>query len=239
VGEEVPRPSDVTHPALARLRDLRGDRRVAAALLACVAVAGAAAWVHANAAAPDAPPRAAATPRIDSNTAPRSSSSTTTTTAVLIVDVVGAVRHPGIVRVPAGARVVDAIAAAGGSTGAADLERLNLAALLTDGMRVAVPEVGKPPPSLDPAAVNSGNGGATSDPSGSTGSLQPSAAAPVNLNTATAAQLDALPGIGPATADAIVRDREQNGLFATIDDLARVRGIGPAKLAQIHDLVTV
>jgi len=146
---------------------------------------------------------------------------------------VGAVRAPGIVRVRAGARVVDAIAAAGGATADADLARLNLAAPLSDGARVAVPAVGRPPPALDPGAVSgtpaaSGAAGASGATSG-----------PVNINTATAEELDQLPGIGPTTAAAIVSDRGAHGPFASVDDLQRVRGIGPSKLEQLRDLVTV
>ncbi len=156
--------------------------------------------------------------------------------AALVVDVVGAVRKPGIVRVAAGARVVDVIAAAGGATPGADLTRLNLAAPIADGARVAVPAVGQPAPGVDPGAVTGGAGG--SPEGGATGGSG-GAGGPVNLNTATADALDELPGVGPATAAAIVRDREQHGPFRSVGDLERVRGIGPAKLEQLHDLVTV
>jgi competence protein ComEA len=208
----------------------RGDRRVVAAVLACVAVAAAIAWWRAGAAA--APP-AAPPPRAAPSSTIAHFGTTTTRPDRLIVDVVGAVRAPGIVRVGARARVVDAIAAAGGATADADLERLNLAAPLSDGARVAVPAVGRPPPALDPNA--------TSGTPAATGAVGASgvASAPVNINTATAEELDKLPGIGPATAAAIVSDRSAHGPFASVDDLQRVRGIGPSKLAQLRDLVTV
>ena len=152
---------------------------------------------------------------------------------MLVVDVVGAVRRAGVVRVAPGARVLDAIAAAGGASPDADLARLNLAAPVADGARVAVPHVGAPAPAVDPSAVT----GASTDAGGSGPGA--ATAGPVDLNTATAAQLDALPGIGPATAAAIVHDRETHGPFTSVNDLTRVRGIGPAKLEQLRDLVTV
>jgi competence protein ComEA len=94
-----------------------------------------------------------------------------------------------------------------------------------------VPSVGQPAPAIDPGAVTGGGSGGSPDGAGGAG--------PVNLNTATTAELDELPGIGPATASAIVRDREEHGPFRAVGDLARVRGIGPAKLETLRDLVTV
>jgi competence protein ComEA len=140
-----------------------------------------------------------------------------------------------VVRVRAGAHVVDAVAAAGGATPDADLVRLNLAAPVVDGMRIAVPRLGAPAPEIDPAAVT-GSTGATGAADPGTGQ---SSGAPVNVNTATAEQLDALPGIGPATAAAIIADRAANGPFRSVDDLGRVRGIGDAKLEQLRGLVAV
>jgi competence protein ComEA len=98
-----------------------------------------------------------------------------------------------------------------------------------------VPRFGAPAPGVDPAAVTGAG------PDGSTGdnAAAPSPASPVDLNTATAQQLDALPGIGPATAAAIIADRQANGPFRSVDDLGRVRGIGDAKLEQLRGLVTV
>jgi competence protein ComEA len=143
----------------------------------------------------------------------------------LVVHVAGAVLQPGVHRVPEGGRVVDAIDAAGGLASTADATRLNLAAPLADGERVYVPVVGEEPPAVV------GPGGPA------TGGDAPSG--PVNLNTADAAALDALPGVGPATAAAIIEHREAVGGFTSVDQLLDVRGIGEAKLEQLRPLVTV
>lgn len=149
--------------------------------------------------------------------------------AALVVHVVGAVNAPGVVRVAAGSRVLDAVAAAGGLAPLADTRRVNLAAKLVDGQRVVVPAVGESVPTVpgDPAGGDPGGAGFV-DPAQS-----------VNLNDATVAQLDVLPGVGPATAAAIVAYRTQHGPFRTVDALSDVHGIGPAKLEQLRPLVTV
>jgi competence protein ComEA len=242
-------PFDVPRPIAAgpsdfseRLRALRGDARVGAAVLACVAIAAGVAWFRAGI-APSAPKAAAP---LSSNRLSSTGTSgadtpttdfvvtTTTGTAAIVIDVVGAVRAPGVVSLPASARVIDAIRAAGGATPRADLTRLNLAAKLADGTRIAVPLVGQPPPALDPAAVSGSADSGTGDPGVSGGTD-----APINVNTATSEQLEDLPGIGPTLAAAIVQERERNGTFKSIDDLNRVPGIGPGRLAQLHDLVSV
>ncbi len=150
--------------------------------------------------------------------------STTNPFQVVVVHVAGTVSAPGVYELAGGARVVDAVEAAGGPTGDADLAALNLAALLADGQRIYVPRVGETPP------VVAGPDGAPSSSSGP--------AAPIDINVASAAELDELPGIGPATASAIVAHRDEHGPFATVDDLEAVRGIGPAKLDGLRDLVT-
>ncbi len=216
----------------------RGDRRIVAAACACVALAAGVAWWRAGTSRSAPPPLPAPTPQSTTNIVATTSTSSTTT-ATLIVAVVGAVRAPGVVRIDSGARVFDAIAAAGGATAEADLTALNLAAPVADGARVAVPRRGEPAPTIDPGAVSGGGAGGTDGGDTSTGTGRGNANGPVNLNTATAAELDELPGIGPATAAAIITDRDQHGAFQTVDDLARVRGIGPAKLEQLRDLVTV
>lgn len=155
--------------------------------------------------------------------------STVAAAEVVVVHVAGAVRTPGVYELAASARVDDAIRAAGGGLGDAAIDALNLARVLTDGEQVYVPteeEVA--------AGVVTGAGGASGLVAGATGS-----GGLVNLNTATVADLDALPGIGPSTAQKIVDDRSANGPFATIDDLMRVSGIGVAKVESLRDLVTV
>jgi competence protein ComEA len=165
--------------------------------------------------------------------APPSSAATGTTALPvapvgLVVAVAGAVVAPGIVRLVDGARVTDALAAAGGAAGDADIDRLNLAATLHDGDRVYVPRRGEG----DAPEVIAPNGGAAVG--GATATTRP---APVDINRAGADQLDQLPGIGPSTAAAIVDYRNQHGPFRSLDDLAQVRGIGPAKLEQLRPLV--
>ena len=152
--------------------------------------------------------------------------------------VAGAVSSPGVVELPASSRVVDAVQAAGGLRADADPDRVNLAAPLTDGQRVAVPVVGQP---LLPEPV-SGSGSAGSG-SGTAGSGAPGPGDTpdglVDLNTADATQLDELPGVGPSTAAAIISHREKEGPFTSVDGLLDVRGIGEAKLEALRDLVTV
>jgi len=156
----------------------------------------------------------------------------TSTTALapeaLVIHVAGAVASPGIHELPNGARVVDAIAAAGGLSPAADPSRINLASPVADGERVYVLAVGE---ASAPLAV--GGGGA---PTGGDG-VTP--AGPVNLNTADATALEGLPGVGPATAAAILEHRGKVGAFTSVEQLLDVSGIGEAKLDALRDLVTV
>jgi competence protein ComEA len=154
-----------------------------------------------------------------------------TPAAGLVVQVAGAVVHPGVYRLASGSRVDDLITRAGGLAPDADGDRVNQAAALADGSLIYVPHVGQ----TDLPAPVGGNAddGSTDDASATT------VGPPIDLNSATATQLDALPGVGPATAAAIVAYRRQHGPFAQIDDLANVAGIGPAKLAQIRPHVRV
>ena len=143
----------------------------------------------------------------------------TATTTELVVDVVGAVAAPGVVRLPPGSRVVDAIAAAGGATADAQVSALNLARVLVDGEQIAVPRPGEQPASAETA---------TDEGADQT----------VDLNTADVAALDALPGIGPVLAERIATHREDRP-FASVDELADVAGIGPTLLERLRDRVRV
>ncbi|HEX5365996.1 MAG TPA: helix-hairpin-helix domain-containing protein [Acidimicrobiales bacterium] len=149
----------------------------------------------------------------------------------VVVHVVGAVASPGVQRLRSGARVVDAIDAAGGAVAEADLARVNLAAVLVDGQQVVVPRPGDALPVA--AGVPAPAGGPGSGPGTAPGGPL------VNLNTAGAAELEELPGVGPATAEAIIAHRQEVGPFAAVDDLLDVRGIGEAKLEQIRPRATV
>jgi competence protein ComEA len=144
----------------------------------------------------------------------------TVTSAQLYVNVVGAVRRPGLYRLPDGARVADALARAGGVTQRAQVELVNLAARVADGEQVVVPRRGA--------------GGAAPVPAGSGTAA---ASGPVHLNSATIEQLDALPGVGPVTAQKIVDYRQEHGGFKSVDDLDAVPGIGPARLENLRGLV--
>jgi competence protein ComEA len=138
----------------------------------------------------------------------------------VVVDVVGAVRSPGLYRLTEGARVADALARAGGATPKAQLELVNLAAPIADGEQIVVPRRGAPAPAAG------GTGAATGVPAG-----------PVHLNTATLEQLDALPGVGPVTAQKILDYRQEHGAFGSVDELDAIPGIGQARLEQLRDLV--
>ena len=184
--------------------------------------------------APD-PPAASGRSGAPDPSAAGSAAAPTTVVATLVVDVGGAVARPGLVRVGRGARVADVVAAAGGATHDADLDRLNLAATVADGERLFVPRLGQ---SSIPVAVN-GDGGGDGGVTGGGPVPGSPGAAPVDLNSATAEQLDALPGVGPATAAAIVAYRTQHGPFRSVDELLQVHGIGPAKLAALRSKVRV
>lgn len=149
----------------------------------------------------------------------------------LVVHAAGAVARPGLYRVAAGARVADLVAMAGGAAPDADGNRLNLAAPLTDGERVYVPTVGE---EEVPIVVGSGGPGPSDGPGTATAPQQP-----VDLNRATLEELDTLPGVGPATAQAIIDYRTEHGAFGSVDELLEVRGIGDAKLAELRDRARV
>jgi competence protein ComEA len=156
----------------------------------------------------------------------------------VVVSVVGLVHKPGLVTVQAGARIADAVTAAGGTLDGADLIGLNMAQRVSDGQQIIV---GIAPPPGQPAKLGSGvtapSGGPSASAAPASQGVSPSA--PVDLNTATVEQLDALPGIGPVTAAAIVAWRESNGRFTSVDQLGDVDGIGPARLEKLRNLVRV
>jgi competence protein ComEA len=195
---------------------------------AAVVAAMAGAWWALS--APDPPAPEDVIPRA-SDVAALATSTTVTapvSPVVLVVHVDGAVVVPGVHEVPVGSRVVDAVDAAGGLTDDADRSRLNLARPLADGERIWVPVVGEEPPVVvNPLGDTSRGPGGDGTPG------------PIDLNTSDAGALEALPGIGPTIAGAIVDHRERTGPFRRIDDLLEVPGIGPARLAQLESLVSV
>ena len=157
----------------------------------------------------------------DGGSEPGSAGSAGAISSVVVVDVVGAVRDPGLYRLSQGSRIADAVARAGGMSRKAYRTLVNLSAPLADGEQVLVPARG----AAAPGAADGSSAGV------------PSPAAPVDINTATDEQLDALPGIGPVTAQKIVDYREQHGPFTSVDGLDAIPGIGPSHLANLKGLV--
>lgn len=153
----------------------------------------------------------------------------------VVVHAAGGVVAPGVHRLPAGARVSDLVAAAGGATVDADLDRVNLAAPLVDGSRVHVPRIGEPAVAEVPAVASAPAGSTPVD--GAVGGAATGTASPLSLSTASATELEELPGVGPATAAAIIDHRTRTGGFRTVDELLDVRGIGEARLEQLRPLV--
>ena len=159
--------------------------------------------------------------------------------AVVTVHAAGAVARPGVYALPAGARVADLLTAAGGPTPEADLDRLNLAARVSDGERVSVARKGDPISPADQGTSGDGSAGASGAGSGSAPSPGSPATGPIDLNSATAEQLDTLPGVGPATARSIITYRQRHGRFRSVTELLEVPGIGPTKLEALRPLVKV
>jgi competence protein ComEA len=230
--EPLSRPTPPRSPA-ERLRTWAvwfGVGRLVAASVATIVVCAGAVWLVRT------PPPAteASLPRASPTTTTTGSSvpvdrtepvvATPSTEAVLLVHVAGAVVEPGVYQLVGDARVRDAIVAAGGPTETADWNALNLAASISDGVKVYVPNVGEElPTSL------------TVPPADRAGSIP---TGPIDVNAATTDELESLPGVGPATATAIVTERERNGPFLDVDDLDRVPGIGPAKIEVLREMVT-
>lgn len=258
----VPPPSDLDpfwheavglrEPLLERARSLLAPiRSWAVVVVGVVAVVGAGWWLL----RPGSPPIEAALPAAEAPGAASNSSSagagsattaagvvTSTSAPKVVVQAAGAVARPGVYELAAGARVDDLVEAAGGLTDRADADRVNLAAPVADGERVWLPSQGEEQaPDVvagTGGAPGPGGGGATGSggPPGSTGA---GASSPIDLNSATVEQLDVLPGVGPATATAIVAYRDEHGRFGSVEELLEVRGIGEAKLEQLRPLVRV
>jgi competence protein ComEA len=222
----VPRPTADGFEVLRdRFHAWRADARGAVVVLVIVAAVVGFVWYRIGAGGDDPPrPDAAVAARAASRNGPADAPVAPTTLGrALVVHVAGAVTRPGVLELEPGARVIDAVEAAGGALPDADLDRLNLAAKLSDGERVLVQRVGAPPAPADP----------TGEPAdgASTG--------PLDLNTATTAQLEELPGIGPVLAEAIVDERERRGGFRSVNELRDVRGIGDKRFEDLRALVTV
>jgi competence protein ComEA len=181
------------------------QRRVLAVLAVCALAAAFVSRHHAGGATPAL--RVAPIKAAPARTAPRA----------IVVDVAGAVAHPGLYRLREGARVADAVARAGGLTRRAERTAVNLAAPVSDGQQVLV-------------AARGAGGGAAATPGLPT-------SGPVSLSSATAEQLDALPGVGPVTAQKIIAYRQQHGPFTSVEGLDAIPGIGPARIANLQGLV--
>ncbi len=241
--EFPPRPSEWGGPLerfVDRVRELRGDPHVGVVALLVVALAAGFVWYRLGAGdggessttrrSPITTAPTSAAPAADSTAG--SSGTTAGSSGVTkkgeraTVHVAGAVAKPGVYDLAAGARVIDAIEAAGGGAPDADLNRLNLAAKVADGQRVLVQRVGEAAPAGSASPGASGSGGA--DPSGL-----------VSLNSATQVELEALPGIGPTLAQAIITERERRGGFRSVNELRDVRGIGEKRFADLKDKVTI
>jgi competence protein ComEA len=192
----------------------RGVRALAAVAVLAVAVAGFLAWR----ARPQVEP-------VGTRTEPSAATSASSgASGAVVVAVTGRVRRPGLIRLPSGARVADAIEAAGGILPDTDLSFVNLARKLADGELVTIGV--NPPPGVAAGAAGAGAPGGA--PAG-----------PLNLNTATAAQFEALPGIGPVLAQHILEYRTRHGQFRSVDELQQVEGLGAGRFKQLKPLVAV
>jgi competence protein ComEA len=220
-----------------RVRELRGDPRAGIAALVLVALVAGLVWYRLGAGGSTPAPPARRAPSTSFPAATGSAAGAPATGGSpgaakkgerVMVHVAGAVAKPGVYDLGAGARVIDAIEAAGGGVPEADLNRLNLAAKVADGQRVLVQRVGEAAPAAPSAGGSSETDASAADPSGL-----------VNLNAATQPQLEALPGIGPTLAKAIIAERERRGGFRSVNELRDVRGIGEKRFADLKDKVTI
>lgn len=195
------------------------QRRLLAALV-LVVVAGAVVLRHHGGGAAASAPLQVAPIRPQAASGGTQQGTPRTSSRPLVVDVVGAVREPGLYHLAAGARVADAVAEAGGLARRADRSAVNLAARVADGQQVVVAARGSP-------TAASASGGTSPTPP----------AAPLSLSAATPEQLDTLPGIGPVTAQKILAFRQEHGPFTSVEALDAIPGIGPARIAQLEGLV--
>ncbi|HVF07339.1 MAG TPA: ComEA family DNA-binding protein [Actinomycetota bacterium] len=211
-----------------RLETLSRGELVGLVVVIVVTVAGAGFWYVRSLPKPVAIAAGAiAPPAAPGSTAPMAPGSASPAGAPIIVDVTGWVHEPGVYEFSTGDRVIDAVERAGGARSGADLTVLNLAAPLTDGTQVVVPKQG----AGGPAAIAPGATG--------TGGTGTPGTTVVNVNTASATELETLSGIGEVLAAAIVDYRTENGPFASVDDLESVSGIGPSTLEELRDQVTI
>lgn len=236
----------VGEPLRERLRSLTGREVAGVVAVAVLVVAGAVLWYVRSLPAPvplsevssgsaggpsAAAQRAAVSPAPGPSVAP-----TTAPPARIVVHVAGWVRRPGVYELRDGARVIDAIRLAGGPRRGADLSAVNLAAVLVDATQVVVPRRGQEATAAAAPWSQSGAGAGGGAAGASGGTAQGGL---IDLNTATAEELEALPGIGPVLAQRIVDYRTQYGPFERVDDLLKVSGIGEQRLADIRSHVTV
>jgi competence protein ComEA len=220
-----PLPADGLGPgALDRLRSWGGDVRLGVVALVVVALVLGFAWYRIGLGDSGGTVEPASD-GVDAGDAVGAPTGSEPADAV-VVHVAGAVATPGVMELPAGSRVIDAVEAAGGGLPDADLDRMNLAAHVTDGQRVLVQRIGDPPLAPEPGSAA---------PAG-TDSATPGL---INVNTGTQAELETLPGIGPTLAEAIIDERDRRGGFRSVNELRDVRGIGEQRFADIKDLVTV
>ena len=218
-----------------RLKGFGFSRMIGSVL--SVAFVGVAGWWLVQ--VPPPPPEAslsfASTTVAANATGGASTSSINTTPQIITVHVAGAVKNPGVYRLKYGSRINDGLVAAGGATSAANLDVINLATVLNEGEQIYVPKRGEKPHviTIRPQAGGAGGVGGAAGAGGIGGATSSASSQQININLASVVELEQLPGVGPATAKAIVTYREKFGAFLKVEDLLKVRGIGPAKLSEI------
>ncbi len=158
----------------------------------------------------------------------------------IIIHVTGAVKTPGIVKLDDGSRIEDAIEAAGGLTEDADISNVNLAYVLDDGTKIKIPSLSDEDINNEEDIITDESGeGIIEEIDSTSSSNSQNSTSNININKATEAELDTLPGIGPSLASKIIEYREQNGKFSSIEDIKNVSGIGDSKFEEIKDLISV